>query len=296
MTPGYAGVFPMLVTPFDASGCVVLDELTAIVVRQLDGGVTGLSMLGLAAEAGALTLDERKNISRHVLSIAQGVPVVVGCTAPNTPQAAELAVEAAEAGAAIIMVAPPSKPEWSRDSLLDHYLAVARAIHPTPLMVQDAPVFVGVALDASFVIELAKSSPNVLYAKPESVPAVDAVATLASVSRMGVFGGHGGLYFLEVLAAGADGLIPGCEQPRNFQRIFEQWAKHDVESARAEFEQILPLLVCQFQSLECFIASAKALLHAQGLLEHPSLRGKPWPLGSASRRTLLEHARRAGAI
>jgi 4-hydroxy-tetrahydrodipicolinate synthase len=296
MTSCFAGIFPMLVTPFDSSGRVALDELTAIVVRQLDAGVTGLSLLGLAGESGGLTLDERKKISRHVLSIAPGVPVVVGCTAPNTAQATELATEAVEAGAAIIMIAPPPKPEWSRHTLLDHYAVVARAIYPTSLMVQDAPAFVGVALDASFVIELAKSSPNVLYAKPESLPAVDAVATLASVSRIGIFGGHGGLYFFDVLAAGADGLIPGCEQPRNFQRIYEQWIKHDVEAARAEFHRILPLLVCQFQYLDCFIASVKTLLHAQGLLRHPSLRGQPWPLSCTSRRTLLEHARRAGAI
>jgi 4-hydroxy-tetrahydrodipicolinate synthase len=163
-------------------------------------------------------------------------------------------------------------------------------------MVQDAPAFLDVALDTMFVQELARSHSNVQYAKPESVPSADAIACLASLPSMGVFGGQGGLYFIEALESGADGLIPGCEQPRNFQRIYAQWVSHDLESARAEFQRLLPLLVWQFQSLQCFIASVKTLLHANGLLSHPVLRGRSWPLASTSQRILLKHARQANVI
>jgi 4-hydroxy-tetrahydrodipicolinate synthase len=286
----------MLVTPFDPAGTVSLDEVASVAHHELDGGVDGLSILGLAGEAAALTSAERMSIARLVLSIAKGMPVIVGCTAPDTATATELALDAAQNDAAVVMVAPPSRVDWSVDQLFEHYAGVADAIYPTPLMVQDAPTFVGVSLSPEFITRLAQRCPNITYAKPESVPAADAVSQLASVPGIGIFGGHGGLYFLEVLEAGAHGLIPGCAQPRLFQRIFETWTRDDKESARAAFYEALPLLVWQFQSLECFIASVKALLHAQGLIRHPSLRGRQWPMGSTSQRILLRHAKQAGIL
>jgi dihydrodipicolinate synthase/N-acetylneuraminate lyase len=292
----FQGVFPMLVTPFDHSGDVSLDELAAIAHRQLKAGVAGMSILGLAGESAALTSDERMEIARLVLSIAKGVPVIVGCTAPDTATSIELASDAVQHDAAVIMVAPPSRTEWSVDQLREHYSRVADAIFPTPLMVQDAPAFIGVSLSPEFITELAQCCPNITYAKPESVPAVDAVSQLISLPGMGIFGGHGGLYFLEVLEAGAHGLIPGCAQSKLFQRIFENWTRDDKESARAAFHEALPLLVWQFQSLDCFIASEKILLHAQGLIKQLSLRGRQWPMGNASKRILLNYARRLGIV
>jgi 4-hydroxy-tetrahydrodipicolinate synthase len=294
MSGVYRGVFPMLVTPFDPSGAVSLDELASVAHHQLNAGVAGLSILGLAGESAALTSAERISIARLILSIAKGVPVIVGCTAPDTATAMQLAVDAAQAGAAVVMLAPPSKVDWSVDQLFEHYARVADAIHPTPLMVQDAPTFIGVSLSPEFITQLVRRCRNVTYAKPESVPAADAVSLLVSLPGVGIFGGHGGLYFLEVLEVGTHGLIPGCTQPRLFQRIFDSWTRDDRGSARAAFYEALPLLVWQFQSLECFIASEKTLLHAQGLIGHTSLRGRHWPLGGASQRILLGHAGRLG--
>jgi dihydrodipicolinate synthase/N-acetylneuraminate lyase len=292
----HQGVFPMLVTPFDSSGRVSFEELAHIAQHQLAAGVAGLSLLGLAGEAAVLTPAERMSIAGHILSITKGVPVIVGCTAPETTTATELALHAADNGAAVVMVAPPSKADWSIAQQFEHYARVAEAIAPTPLMVQDAPAFVGVSLSAEFITRLAQSCPNVTYAKPESMPAADAVAKLATLPAMGIFGGHGGLYFLEVLEAGAHGLIPDCAQPQLFQQIFASWTRGDRDSARQAFYQLLPLLVWQFQSLDCFIAAVKILLHEKGLLKHPALRERPWPIESTSRDILLRHARRAGAL
>ena len=296
MTPNLRGIFPMLVTPLDEQGRVEWHDLAAVADRQIQSGVSGLSILGLAAESSALNHDERIAICRHVLSRAAGMPVIVGCTAAGTDETVSLASEAACAGAAVVMVAPPGPVDWSRERLKRHYSVVARAIRPIPLMVQDAPTFLGISLDVAFVQELAQEHANIQYAKPESIPASDAISALASLPNMGVFGGQGGLYFLQALEAGADGLIPGCEQPRHFQQIYASWVSGDLESARGEFHRILPLLVWQFQSLDIYIASVKTVLHAQGLLKHLSLRGKSWPIGRISQQILLRHAEHAGLI
>ncbi len=296
MTPGHSGVFPMLVTPFDSSGRVAFDDLTGIADYQLKAGVAGLSILGLAGESANLTSAERMAIVRCVLSVAKGVPVIVGCTAPDTNEAITLSLDAVQLNASIIMVAPPSNSAWSREDLMEHYARIANAIAPTPLMVQDAPAFVGVSLDPAFISDLTGICSNVHYAKPESVPAADAIASLSTLAGMRTFGGHGGLYCLEVLEAGAHGLIPGCEQPRAFQQIFVSWTSGEESTARQVFYSILPLLVWQFQSLDCFIASVKTILHRQGLIQHRSLRGRSWPMADVSERILLKYARQAGAI
>jgi 4-hydroxy-tetrahydrodipicolinate synthase len=289
------GVFPMAVTPFGPDGAVSTDELPRIVSFVLESGCHGVSALGLGGEVNALTPDERRMIAESVVAAAAGVPVLIGCSALETELAVGLAVHAAATGASCVMVAPPPRPEWSREQLLEHYVRVSRAIEPLPLMVQDAPSFVGVALNAAFVRELRDVCSNVLYVKSEAVPVADAVAELAALGDVSVFGGHGALYFLDALNAGATGMIPGCELAATYARIFDlhQVGVHD--EARRLFARILPLVVSQFQSLGYFIAGTKAVLAELGVIERADVRDGA-ALSPLGRRLLLEHAAAAGAF
>jgi 4-hydroxy-tetrahydrodipicolinate synthase len=289
------GVFPMAVTPFAADGSVAADELRHVVSFVLESGCHGVSALGLGGEAGALTPEERRLVAERVVAFAGGAPVLIGCSAPETELAAALAVHAAETGAAAVMVAPPPRPDWTREQLLGHYVAVALAVDPLPLMVQDAPAFVGVALDPEFVRTLRAEAGNVAYVKSEAVPVADAVAALAALEGVAVFGGHGALYYLDALDAGATGMIPGCELAAEYARIFELHQAGERDEARRLFTQVLPLVVAQFQSLGYFIAGTKVVLAARGVISRPDVRDGA-PLSELGRRLLLEHAVASGAV
>jgi dihydrodipicolinate synthase/N-acetylneuraminate lyase len=289
------GVFPMAVTPFTADGAVSERELPQIVSFVLGHGCHGVSALGMGAEVDALVFEERLRIAEVIIRAAAGAPVIVGCSSVDTELSVSLAIHAAEVGAAVVMIAPPRRPDWSRAQLLEHFSTVAAAVQPLPVMVQDAPGFIGVALDRDFVDALRTGSPNVLYAKSEAVPAAEKTAELAELGGIAVFGGHGALYCLDVLDAGAVGMIPGSEMPRAYTRIFELHQAGQHDEARRVFTQVLPLVVAQFQSLGYFIAASKTVLAERGVIERPDVRGT-MPISDLGRRLLLAHARAAGAI
>ncbi len=296
MRDSLSGVLPMLVTPFATDGSIALNEFSAIAEAAMREGASGLSVNGLAGEAHALSVEERRHTARAALDVAAGLPVVVGASASETDDAVVLARDAVELGAHAVMVAPPPRSDVHREELFEHYSRVAREVAPTAVMVQDAPAFLGVALDADFILELRSQHANVRFAKPESTPAADAIAALRPDRKLGIFGGHGGLYLLDILHAGADGVIPGCEHVRGFVDVWNLWQETRAAEAERQFKRLLPLLVAQFQSLPIFIASVKTVLLARGLLTSAVLREDSTTLGLESQRLLLEHARRAGAL
>ncbi|HEX3805809.1 MAG TPA: dihydrodipicolinate synthase family protein [Gaiellaceae bacterium] len=288
------GVFPMVVTPFAADGAVSEAEIPRVVSFVLESGCHGVGALGLGAEVGALTPEERKRIVEIVVGAAGGMPALVGCSSDETELSVALATHAAEAGASVIVVAPPPRPDWSRAELLEHYVRIASAIDPLPVMVQDAPAFVGVSLDSDFVRELRASAQNVRYVKSEAVPAADAVAELAALGDVAVFGGHGALYYLDVLDAGATGMIPGCELAAAYARIFDLHQAGERDAAQRLFTQVLPLIVAQFQSLDYFIAATKLVLADRGLIERADVR-RGAAISELGRKLLLRHAAAARA-
>lgn len=284
----------MIVTPFRDDGSVADDDVPRVVSFVLENGCQGVSALGLGAEVGKLTTDERLRIAAMVVAAAAGTPVVVGCSANDTGQSVRLAQNAAELGAAVVMIPPPPRPEWSRSQMLEHFEQVAAAVVPLPVMVQDAPAFIGVGLDRDFVRELCSVAPNVSFAKPEALPAAERTAELVDLDTVRVFGGHGALYYLDVLAAGAVGMIPGCELPAAYARIFELFRSGRLEEARGLFTQVLPLIVTEFQSLDYFVAASKLILAELGIIRRADVRGTS-PVGTLGGRLLLDRARRAGA-
>jgi dihydrodipicolinate synthase/N-acetylneuraminate lyase len=285
----------MLVTPFTSAGSIDWDDLRRQIDYVRSCGSQGTSALGLGGEVGRLTEEERRAVAELVLETSTDAPVVIGCTAQDTDTAVRLAVHAAEHGASALMVAPASRADWGRDALLAHYATIAKAAAPTPLMIQDAPSFVGVSLDEGFMLDLASTEPNVLYAKPEGLPAGVWSARLATAG-LTVFGGQGGLYVMDVLEAGATGLIPGPEAAGAFQELLDAWRSGRRDDAWATYLRLLPLLVFEFQGLDHYIACGKALLQRFGVIRNAGLRGNDDPLDRYAARTLFERAARAGLI
>jgi 2-keto-3-deoxy-L-arabinonate dehydratase len=295
VTARLAGAYPMIVTPFAASGELATDEIEAIVAHQLAAGCPGVSALGLAGEASELTLAERSAVAQAVLAAAGPGRAIIGCSVDDTARACELAVDAASRGAAAVMLAAPGHLQ-GHAALAGHYEAVARAIAPVALIVQDAPAFLGVTLGRSFIEPLMHACDNVRHAKPEGTPVVEFVAELAAVPGLHVLGGHGGLHLPDELASGAIGTVPGPEAPAAQQAIVDHWLRGEHAAARALHARLLPLLVAEFQGLGHYVLCVKELLVALGLISSAATRIAARPLSPAGRELLLETARRTALV
>lgn len=294
-TTALHGVVPMLPTPFDDEGRIRWADFAPVIAYQLENGAHGIAALGLGGEASRLSVEERLQVTDTVLdAVPRGTPVLIGVSAEDTASACTLTRRAVERGARAVMAAPPTIPTLSRQALLDHYLAVCDAAASIEVMVQDAPAFIDVSLGARFVAELAAARPNVRYAKSEAFPAAERTAELVNLlgTRVRVFGGAIGLHYLDVLDAGAVGLIPGCEAPAEFVGIHDLYVAGRRDEAAQRFASLQPLLVFEAQTLDIFIASSKAILKARGIIGSDALRA-PNPLGASSRAVLMRHARQA---
>jgi 4-hydroxy-tetrahydrodipicolinate synthase len=264
----------MLVTPFREDGALDEQSLVRLVEHVLASGADGIAVGGLASEAHALSGRERRRVVEVVASRARGrVPVLVTASAESTPLAVDLARHAEQHGATAVMLAPPSVTRAGASGLARHYAAVAEAVR-LPLMIQDAPAYIGKELGIEFIARLAREHPTIRYVKTEAVPAGAIVAELRAQlgEAIGLFSGAGGLYVLDTLRAGSAGTIPGCDVPELLVAVFRAYAEGHVARSEALFRRILPLLVYQMQALDICIASQKCILAHRGIIARPDLR------------------------
>src|SRR5436190_21559214 len=134
------GVFPISATPFAPDGALDLASLDRLMDFYLARRVHGLTLLGIMGEAPRLTPAESRAVVRRALArVAGRVPVVVGVSNAELGALAALANDAMAAGAAGVMVAPPSGIAGD-DALVAYVASVVAALdHGTPVVYQDYP-------------------------------------------------------------------------------------------------------------------------------------------------------------
>ncbi len=115
------GVYVIAVTPFTADGALDLESVPTMVEFYLAAGVDGITLLGVLGEAPALTVDESMMFVRAVIDAVAGrVPIIVGVSSPGLAGLAFLAQASMTAGAAAVMVAPPSTLRTD-DQIIDYF-------------------------------------------------------------------------------------------------------------------------------------------------------------------------------
>jgi 4-hydroxy-tetrahydrodipicolinate synthase len=123
-------------------------------------GVTGIVANGHAAEVASLSREERKRALAIALDeIAGKVPVVAGVYSDGTQEAVELAKDAKAAGAAGLLVFPPTLFMWGAqlkpDMVLRHFSVLADAVD-LPLIVFEYPPASGIGYSPETLAELCK--------------------------------------------------------------------------------------------------------------------------------------------
>lgn len=279
----------MLVTPFDRDGQPDERSLCRLIDHVMASGAEGVAAFGLASEAHALSDGERRRLTELIAArIAGRLPLLVTVSAESTVLTVDLARHAERSGAAAVMVAPPHRTRAEPSALARHFGAVAEAI-ALPLMIQDAPGYIGASLGCALIAQLTREHPNMCYVKTEALPAGASVATLRDHvgEAVGIFSGTGGLYLLDTLEAGADGVIPGSDIPDLLVPIVRAYRDGRTEEAEAMFRRVLPLLVYQLQSLELCIACTKAILAHRHVIAHADPRPPAPTLSRGARARLL---------
>ncbi len=240
------GVYTICPTPFREDLSVDVDSIATLVDFQIEAGVTGLAILGFMGEAHKLSVAERRTVIETFMAAARGrLPVWVGVRALGIAGALEQAREAAELGAAAVFVAPLDN---ASDALLfDYYASLADAL-TIPVVIHDFPDSFGTELKAELIARLGLES-SVGFIKMEEPPVAQKISRIRDLAgdRMRIFGGLGGVYFLEELQRGAIGTMTGFAFPEILLRIYAHHTSGDVVAAARTFDRYCPLIRYEFQ-------------------------------------------------
>lgn len=266
------GVYPILVTPFDARGRIDAESLRSLIEFNIQAGVHGVGV-ALGSEIFKLSEAERDQVTRVVVDQAKGrVPVVINSGAPGTDLAVFYSKTAQDNGADALMIIPPSFMPAGNDETLAYYQAISDAVS-IPIFLQDTPA---ATIGYGLARTLAEACEHVTYIKVESLPVAGKVAAMIEHAGdvLTVFGGAGGGYFIEEMRRGSQGTMPFCSQPEAFVAVWSHFQAGDEAEARRVFDStIAPINRLASQGSGIFYAVHKELLRRRGVIQSNAVRG-----------------------
>lgn len=290
--PKASGVYTICPTPFNDRLALDIASIETLVEFQIAAGVSGLAVLGFLGEAHKLSGVERKAVIQAFVSHAAGrVPVWVGVRALGLAGAIEQACGAAELGAAGVFAAPL---DGASDALLFEYYQQLGAATPVPVAIHDFPDSFGTEVSAELVARLGREGgvSMIKMEEPPVAPKISKILDLADGTVL-VFGGLGGVYFLEELQRGAVGTMTGFAYPEILVRIYDQYSAGDVAGAAATFDRYCPLIRYEFQP-KIGLALRKYVYQQRGAIRSAAFRTPGTAIDDRTRRELAAIVERVG--
>jgi 4-hydroxy-tetrahydrodipicolinate synthase len=272
------GIYNITPTPFHPDGSLDEASLARLTDFTIKTGVNGMTILGVLGEAGKVSDAERERIIATVLETADGrLPICVGTSHAGTDQCVAYSRQAEKMGAKAVMVAPPRLSRSSDAALRRHYLAVAEAV-TIPVVVQDHPASSGVTMSVDFIAAIADEAPHCRFLKLEDEPSPPKVSQVLKANpNVVVFGGLGGMMFLEELRHGASGTMTGFAFPEILVEIYQKYSSGDINGATEVFYHYCPLIRFENQAL-INLALRKQIYYLRGAITSSRVRTPFMPL------------------
>ena len=267
------GVVPVVPTPFNPDESIDTESLASVVDWIAGRGLAGMCLPAYGSEFYKLTEAERDQVVGVAVEANRGrVPVVAQANHVSSRAAVELARRCAGMGADVISFAIPRQFGSSDADIVDYCAAVAAATS-CPVLVQDFNPG-GPTMGASLVSELHDRCRNLRYVKLEDPMMVDRLIAIRSATegRIGILEGWGGLYMLEGVAAGIDGIMPGAAVADLLDSVFTAAVSQSRERAHDLFGSLLPYISFGLQDFELFLQMEKRALVRRGLIASPTVR------------------------
>lgn len=213
-------------------------------------GVTGIVANGHASEVSSLTREERKRSLAIALDeVAGTVPLIAGIYADGTFEAVDLARDARAAGAAGLLIFPPTLFMWGAqvkpEMVLRHYQILADRVD-LPLVVFEYPPASGIGYSPDTLAELCKI-PTVVAVKDWSSDIVAYEKNLRALRASGRPVAMLSSFTMSLMASfllGADGCISGMGSvAADLQaELFAAVEAGDIARAHQVNERLAPLV------------------------------------------------------
>ncbi len=287
------GVFPIAPTPFHADGRIDTASIDRLTDFYLSCGSTGLTVLGVLGEAPKLDAQEAIDVATRFIRRAPSLPVIVGVSAPGFAAMRTLARASMDAGAAGVMIAPPSALRTD-DQIVTYYRQAVEAIGTdVPFVIQDYPLNFSVIMTPGVIRRIVTDNPSCVMLKHEDWPGLEKISTLRTWESSGelrhisILCGNGGLFLDFETERGADGAMTGYAFPDMLVDTVRLAQNGERDAAHDLFDAHLPLLRYE-QQPGVGLSVRKYVMVRRGLISSDALRSPGGTL-SASAKAEIEY-------
>lgn len=243
MKVNWEGVYPAVTTKFTSDDRLDHEMFAKNIEAQLNAGVDGIILGGTLGEASSLMDDEKDELVKYTVSLAQGrVPVVMNIAEQTTKGAILAAQKAKDNGANGLMMLPPMRYKADDLETVTYFKAVAKSTD-LPIMIYNNPVDYKIEVTLDMFQSLMECE-NIQAVK-ESTRDISNTTRMRNRfgDRFKILSGVDTLA-LESLLMGADGWVAGlvCAFPAETVAIYRLQKAGRIEEARAIYRWFLPLL------------------------------------------------------
>ena len=248
MSTQFQGVIPPVVTPRHADGSIDTDSLTNLTRHLLNGGVSGLFVLGSSGEVPYLTNAERELVvstiaAENAAAGAARVPLIVGANEQTTNRVIEEARKVIDLGADAIVVTSMYYAIGNAEETETHFRAVHDAVS-APIFAYDVPVRTHFKLPTDLLVRLGRDGviAGVKDSSGDDVGFRQLLLAARDIPNFDIFTGHE-VVVDGALLGGAQGVVPGLGNvdPRGYRNLLDAAAAGDWAKAAAEQDRIADL-------------------------------------------------------
>jgi 4-hydroxy-tetrahydrodipicolinate synthase len=287
------GVYVIAPTPFLPDGRVDDASTDRMTEFFLEAGCDGMTILGVMGEAPKLDGAESLEISRRIIRRAGKAGVIVGVTAPGFAAMRALARGVMDAGAAAVMIAPPSHLRTD-DGIVAYYRQAVEAIgDDIPFVLQDYPQLFQVQMTPGVIRRIVMDLPSCVMLKHEDYPGLEKISALrrfqaeGSLRPLSILCGNGGVFLDFEMERGADGAMTGYAFPDMLVDLVRLSAAGERDRAHDLFDAHLPLIRYELQP-GVGLAVRKYVLMRRGIIASDVQR-RPAAAMTAAARAEVEY-------
>lgn len=244
MSSQFSGVIPPVVTPRHADGSIDTASLQNLTKHLLDGGVSGLFVLGSSAEVPYMTNAERTQVVSTIAEANAGsVPLIVGANEQTTNRVIEEAKHVVDLGADAIVVTSMYYAIGNADETETHFRSVHAAVD-VPVFAYDVPVRTHFKLPTDLLVRLGRDGviAGVKDSSGDDVAFRQLLLAARGIDNFDIFTGHE-VVVDGALLGGAQGVVPGLGNvdPRGYRNLVDAAASGDWAKAAAEQDRLADL-------------------------------------------------------
>ncbi|MDL2265003.1 4-hydroxy-tetrahydrodipicolinate synthase [Parabacteroides sp. OttesenSCG-928-G21] len=262
------GMGVALITPFKEDDSIDFNALGKLVDYQLQNGTDYLVVLGTTAETPTLTEEEKREVTKFIVTRVRGrIPIVLGVGGNCTRTIVEKLKNENYDGVDAILSVVPYYNKPSQEGIYQHYKAISEATK-LPIVLYNVPGRTGVNMTAQTTLRIACEFKNVIAVKEASgnITQMDDIIK-NKPANFNVISGDDGITF-PLVTLGAIGVISviGNAFPREFSRMVRLALAGDYANARTihhSFTELFDLLFVDGNP-----AGVKCMLHMMGFIEN----------------------------